>query len=212
MLDKKIIKITSGFHRNQNVLFLHFEKEFHLIEELKLQVNAKWSQTNRCWYCSNTSVHLNSLKKLGAKLSSNIHTTQKSNTNRVEQINNASQITTHTNKFKDWLQVHRYSTNTIKTYTDALKVFLTFYSSKRASEITTDDILRLNKEYILSKNYSASYQNQVINALKLFYAKIEHQNMDLNQIERPRKSFKLPQVLTEDEIIRIINAIENIKH
>ncbi|MFB9095305.1 phage integrase N-terminal SAM-like domain-containing protein, partial [Flavobacterium jumunjinense] len=39
-------------------------------------------------------------------------------------------------QFKHWLQSKRYSENTIKTYSEALQSFLTFFNQKSVFEIT----------------------------------------------------------------------------
>ena len=61
-----------------------------------------------------------------------------------------------------WLKSKRYSSNTIKTYTEALRTFLKYYASKPSSQITNDDLIQFNNDYILKSNYSASFQNQVV--------------------------------------------------
>ena len=43
---------------------------------------------------------------------------------------------------------------------------------KKPEAITKDDFIEFNNKYILRKGLSASYQNQVVNALKLFYQTI----------------------------------------
>ncbi len=76
--------------------------------------------------------------------------------------------------FEMWLKSCRYSSNTIKSYVYSLRVYLDFFRNKDPADITDSDFIRFNNEYILKNYYSASYQNQVINAIKLFYQKIEH--------------------------------------
>ena len=76
-------------------------------------------------------------------------------------------------EFKKWLQSKRYSLNTIKTYTDALKSFLTFYAQKNIHDIDNKDVIHFNNEYILKNNLSSSYQNQIVNAIKLYFSSIQ---------------------------------------
>lgn len=115
-------------------------------------------------------------------------------------------------KFREWMYVQRYGTNTVKTYMEALRVFFRFYPEKTICEINNQDVVRFNAEYILKHGLSASYQNQVINALKLFYITIAKKTLLLTELERPRRAFKLPQVLSAAEVCQIINATGNLKH
>ncbi len=115
-------------------------------------------------------------------------------------------------KFKQWLLSKRYSPSTIKTYSEALKSFLIFYREKPIAEITNEDVIIYNNEYILKNNLSASYQNQIVNAIKLFFQTIRETKMLVDKIHRPKRSKLLPNVLSKEEVKLILNAHSNIKH
>lgn len=72
-------------------------------------------------------------------------------------------------RFEDWMRNKRYSESTIKTYKEALVVFLRFLGNKAIDDIDNLDLETFNKEYILARAYSSSYQNQVVNGIKLFF-------------------------------------------
>ena len=114
--------------------------------------------------------------------------------------------------FTWWLRSKRYSENTIKTYTEALRVFLQFFSYKELDEIDNEDIITFNDEYILKKGLSASYQNQMVNAVKLFFQTVQNKRLDIEKIHRPKKSKTLPNVLSKEEIKAILEVHVNIKH
>lgn len=118
----------------------------------------------------------------------------------------------HINQFINFLNYRRYSPNSIKTYTDALEVFFRFHQNKEPERLTVDDIIHFNTAYIIRKNLSTSYQNQVINAIKLFYRNRFNRVMDLENIQRPRREKRLPNVLSKTEIKAIIEAPTNLKH
>ena len=118
----------------------------------------------------------------------------------------------HLEHFKNYLISQRYSPNTIKTYTDALGVFFHYHSNKVPEQLGISEIIEFNTGYILRKNLSASYQNQVINAIKLFYRNRFNRVMDLNNIQRPRREKRLPNVLSKQEVKAILEAPTNLKH
>jgi len=115
-------------------------------------------------------------------------------------------------KFKQWLLSKRYSPSTIKTYSEALKSFFIFYREKPIAEISNEDVIIYNNEYILKNNLSASYQNQIVNAIKLFFQTIRETKMLVDKIHRPKRSKLLPNVLSKEEIKLILNVHNNIKH
>ena len=115
-------------------------------------------------------------------------------------------------RFEDWMISKRYSPGTQKTYADALRVFLQYMGGKPVSDLVPEDLIRFNKEYILRHGYSASYQNQVVNALKLFLRVNESALMMPEMLPRPRSEKKLPNVLSKEEVRRILDAPQNLKH
>jgi integrase/recombinase XerD len=121
-------------------------------------------------------------------------------------------INPHLEHFKNYLISQRYSPNTIKTYTDALAVFFQFHNNQDPKQLGIADITHFNTGYILKKNLSASYQNQVINAIKLFYRNRFNRVMNLDNIQRPRREKRLPNVLSKQEIKAILEAPTNLKH
>ncbi|MEI8099612.1 MAG: site-specific tyrosine recombinase/integron integrase [Sediminibacterium sp.] len=114
--------------------------------------------------------------------------------------------------FKQWLQSRRYSPSTIKTYTEALKSFLVYFNDKPVSTLTNQDVIDYNTHYILKKNLSTSFQNQVVNAIKLYFNTLQNIEIVIDKIHRPRREKLLPNVLSKDEIKKILEAHSNIKH
>ncbi len=115
-------------------------------------------------------------------------------------------------QFKHWLQSKRYSENTIKTYSEALQSFLTFFNQKSVFEITNDDVILYNTAYILKNKLSSSYQNQIVNAIKLYFKTIRNEVLVIEKIHRPKREKILPNVLSKEEIKSILEAPKNLKH
>jgi len=118
----------------------------------------------------------------------------------------------HLLAFKSYMHYRRYSPNTIKTYTEALEIFFRFFQNRALESLTIEDIIDFNNDYILKKKLSASYQNQVINAIKLFYRNRFKRVMEVDFIQRPRREKRLPNVLSKKEIKAILEAPTNLKH
>ena len=114
--------------------------------------------------------------------------------------------------FIRYLNSKRYSANTIKVYSDSLTIFLRYFSMKEIAAISNDDLIDFNNNYILKNNFSASFQNQVVNAVKLYFSAIQHKKMDVELIHRPRREKVLPNVLSKEEVKAILDAHVNIKH
>lgn len=96
-------------------------------------------------------------------------------------------------------------------YLSHMKRLINFYR-KSPEKIKTDDL----REYLLflmeEKDVSNSYVNQTVSAIKLFYKEILGDEKKISDIPRPRKTKKLPVVLSRKEINKILNSVSNIKH
>jgi integrase/recombinase XerD len=114
--------------------------------------------------------------------------------------------------FRNWLQSRRYSPNTIKVYIDTLAIFLRYFPDKEVTEIRNDDLIDFNNNYILKNNFSSSYQNQVVNGIKLFYRSMHQTKFDVELVHRPKKEKTLPNVLSKEEVKKILEVTTNIKH
>ncbi len=114
--------------------------------------------------------------------------------------------------FEAWLTGHRYSGRTIEVYLNAINVFLNYFADKDPNEITNSDLVLFNRDYIIKKGYSVSYQNQVINAVKLYFLKIEKKQLLVEEIERPKKYRPLPKVISKQIVEKMLVSIPNFKH
>ena len=118
----------------------------------------------------------------------------------------------HIKAFKSYMLFKRYSENTIKVYTNALELFFRFFPDRKPESLTNEDITFFNESCILKKNLSSSYQNQVINAIKLFYRNRFNRSMEVDYIQRPRREKRLPNVLSKSEVKAILASPTNLKH
>lgn len=114
--------------------------------------------------------------------------------------------------FKKWMEHKRYSESTIDTYNKAIRIFLRFVKPKKISEINNEDMVRFVHLYMIPRKLSQSYQNQAVNAARLFFKTIQGSKVITEQIERPRREHKLPNVLSKEEVAAILRAPHNLKH
>lgn len=107
---------------------------------------------------------------------------------------------------------NRYCLQTAKTYSSVLEKFFKWIN-KDFMKISNQDIDDYIEYMLIEMNYSQSYYNQFISAFikfkKIFYP---NKRFKTYLLSRPKKEHKLPEVLSEDEIILILKAIKNKKH
>ena len=80
------------------------------------------------------------------------------------------------------------------------------------AEVTNDDIIRFVHLYMMSRNLSQSYQNQAVNAARLFFKTIQGSKVITEQIDRPRREHKLPLLSTILKLMPTDLLMTNGKH
>jgi integrase/recombinase XerD len=169
---------------------------------------ARWSQTKNKWFIDKNKFDLNRLLSvLKEKAVVDYSGLKENNTTPVP-----AEIEQSLTTLKLWMKHKRYSESTIKTYLDSAKSFLLFVYPKPIKSIANEYMVRYVNEYIIKRGLSFSYQNQAVNAIKLFFREVVHSALDFDKLERPRREHKLPNVLSKEEIKQILNAHSNIKH
>ena len=218
----KEVEMEHGLHKNSIRLFLKFSYDQKLIELVKTLHGAKWSHSKRVWHIPYDLEMPDKLKFLfnehGAELNyvnefMELPKLQSLKAKPNDALPEAS--AEHVEKLKammSWMRSRRYSESTIATYTDAMKTFLRFFGDKSISDINNDDVVTFNNEYVLKNRFSSSFQNQVVNAIKLFFRVVENKVMETEKVHRPKREHVLPNVLSKEEIRAILNAPRNIKH
>jgi integrase/recombinase XerD len=187
---RKLIK-----HRGESRIAVQFAKEVTLIKRIKQFEGARWSQQKKLWHLPDTPENRDHFKI--ALYEDTIPSDE-----GLEQLR----------RFSQFLLSKRYSPSTIKTYGEALKSFFIYFRHKDISTITNEDIIEYHNNFILENNFSTSYQNQIVSAIKLYFATIRDKKVDLAKIHRPRREKLLPNVLSKEEIKSILEAHSNIKH
>ncbi len=110
------------------------------------------------------------------------------------------------------LQLKNYSEATISNYRNWFTVFLSCFPDRKPSTITKKEIMDFLISYRHSEKWSATSQNQLINAIKFFYEKLLNRPAEVYELPRAQKPQQLPTVFSESEILAIIKASHNLKH
>ena len=109
-------------------------------------------------------------------------------------------------QLKTELKLRGFSPLTVRNYTFFVEKFLQ-KTNKLASELNEEDV-----KLYLSDLFDTKAKNTIMLAaasLKFFYAEILKK--DFSQIKIPKKEKALPEVLTKEEVLKLINSADNEK-
>lgn len=120
-------------------------------------------------------------------------------------------MTAELKEYNRLIRLKNYSLSTINSYTFCFEKFLNYFQGKDIDSLTKDEVIDfLYSEH--EKGFSASYQNQLINAIKFYYEKILGRKKEFYNLPRAKKPQKLPTVLSEEEITTLLDQPDNLKH
>ena len=201
------IKLVPLIHNNIKYIGIYCLKNKQWETEL-LKMGAKWNKRNEFLFLKNTSENLNHIfHYFKGKAWIDIKELKVSKTTSKKLIE-----IEFPQEYELLLKRKRYSENTIKTYCSLFKSFLVFYATKKPKDITEAEIRAYQDYLVNTKKVAVSTQNQHINAIKFYYEKVLGGERKYYEIDRPRKERKLPTVLSEQQVIAILNVTKNIKH
>lgn len=112
------------------------------------------------------------------------------------------------------LVVRGYSPRTRKVYLGHLRRFLAWCRERQ--DAVPDDPTGRARAYIVDLvergGISRSYHNQVVSALRFYYEGVLGEPELALQVPRPRRDRRLPSVLSQKEVARLLGQSRNPKH
>jgi integrase/recombinase XerD len=187
------INPSSIKHRNEDVVLLAFAYNKDFIDIIKAN-KGRWSKTLNGWYIPKSKTILSKITYAIAALKE-IDIERKEIKHLVRK-----------------LELKSYSKSTISSYRNSFSLFLDHFNTKNIIVLTKQDI----EDYLLylakTKRYSEAAIHTSINAIKFYYEQVLQRDKEIYQVQRPKKPIKNPTVFSENEVKRIFDAVDNIKH
>lgn len=186
---------------SRKIIFIRFEKNKQLIEQVKAFVGSKWNYENRSWYVPDNSEY-RKLFNLPEDYSIGKYVLSKiSLTNRDEIQRLIYQ-----------LKLKGYSPNTIRAYSHEFAQYLYYLRDFNAKDCGETEVRAYLIFCIDDLKLSENSLHSRINAVKFYYEKVLFQDRIFLEIPRPKKQSKLPKALNMYEVRKILDATENLKH
>lgn len=120
-------------------------------------------------------------------------------------------ISDHVTKLRNYMEFRNYSKNSVDNYCSNFTSFLIFFEKKKIThpdKITSEMIIDFLSQFKEPSTHSGYHS-----AIKIYYEKIARIGIEkFKYIERPKRSKKLPIVLSVEEIQSMFSVCENLKH
>jgi integrase/recombinase XerD len=207
------VKLNRITHRGEKIVLLSFDKNEKLIALAK-SISCRFSNTHKGWWLLDNAQNLKRIQEVFGPYIKDKEPVQETNLSvkktaydKLTPVHKA-----HIKTYINFLKSRRFSESTIRSYVHSIQLFLAFFNDRPMESLTNEDVIRFNNEYILAKRLSGSFQNQIVNAIKKFFLVVENRRMDIDEIHRPRREQKLPNVLSKEEVKMILQVPKNLKH
>ncbi len=201
---------------NKGRLKLFFGVNKDMARAIKTMPFYNWNDQYKYWSVPYSEKILNDIKtyanNLGFKI---IYQEEKEEINEKKNkiaVHNIQNYRRCPEEYILKLKEMRYSENTIKVYSAMFEGFINYYNKLELSTIEESMITDYLRHLVFDRKVSVSCQNQAINAVKFYYERVLGGERKIYIVDRPRKEQTLPVVLNEEEVSKILNATENIKH
>ncbi|MEM7061736.1 MAG: integron integrase [Cyanobacteria bacterium P01_B01_bin.77] len=112
---------------------------------------------------------------------------------------------------RDAIRLRHYSYRTEETYVQWIRRYILFHNKRHPKDMGIPEIEAFLTHLAVNKHVAAATQNQALSALLFLYRQVLDQPLD-SRIDaiRAKRSYKLPTVLTPDEVKAIIQVMSGV--
>lgn len=176
-------------------LLLSFDYDEEIIKKVKGIEGRRWDPRERKWVFPDNENTINKINELFS--ATEVMDCREHNDKLID-------------KLEDELKLRGFSRKTIKSYSGHIGRYLEYYPNE-SHPLKKELIEKYLLNLLENKNSSHSYVNQAVSAIKFTLKNVVNDDIDI-AIKRPKKERKLPEVLSQAEVLKILNALDNKKH
>ena len=191
--------MTVNISKHESELAVSFDYSQERIAKVKSIKGHKWNANDKIWTIPFTEENLVMLKELFKNEQKNIDIENNSRNKELYKL------------MEEEIKLKGYSFKTKKSYMSHIKRFSSFIN-KNLDEIVNQDVRQYTLFLLENRNVSHSYANQAISAIKFLCNEVLRQNKIIELMPRPKKENKLPNVLSFEDVTKILVALKNEKH
>ncbi|MVN23258.1 tyrosine-type recombinase/integrase [Mucilaginibacter arboris] len=199
-IQEPLCRFETAEHADKDVIFIYFEHNSKLNQEVKKLAGVKWSQSKKAWYVTHNQTNRHKfnlpLNPVGKEVLSLIH-----------PVNQPALLF-----FIETLQLKTYSESTVKTYRNEFAQLLYLLKSVPVNTLGTT---RLRSYFLYCTNTLKLSENTLhsrINAVKFYFEQVLHREKLFFEIPRPKKPALLPKIISTKDISKLFTVTENLKH
>ncbi len=115
-------------------------------------------------------------------------------------------------KYETKLILKNYSKRTIEVYLSGLSIFIKYIQENDIDTVTPVVLEKFFKYSVTESHYGFSMMKQLLASVKFLYFDVLNKPIDFDFNIKMKKPSTIPEVLSVEEVQRLLNSFKNIKH
>ncbi len=200
-----VVRLQPLSHRDQSCIAIVGSLTAGAYQAINSFPGRRYSRTHGCWYVPYDASALDSLaQQIGRFQGVDVSEKFRSST--------LGSVIALPEGYHEQLIRLRYSESTSENYESQFRQFMKWLAPRTLSDLNDEVIKGYLFHLANDRKIGISTQNTAINAIKFYLEKVHRGDRKVYYVDRPMKESKLPHVLTQDEVRRLIGATKNVKH
>ena len=115
-------------------------------------------------------------------------------------------------KYESKLILKNYSDRTVEVYVSALGIFIAYLKNNDVEKVTPKILEEFYRYAQKELDYGYSMMKQLLASVKFLYQDVLKKDIDFDFNIKMKKPSTIPEVLSVEEVQRLLNSFTNIKH
>lgn len=209
-----MVTLQPLWHRNKMCIAILFKRNAVIDQVVRNLSGRLFSISKHCWYVPYSEEQLKRLREIFEEIGE-VTICDNLEQDIPRELLLPAKVIPDVQLPVDYIETLkrlRYSEATVENYVSQFKNFLTFIQPADCSGITEEKINAYLLHLVEVKKVSISTQNQAINSIKFYLERVLRGERKEYFVERPIKDWKLPTVMSEEEIQALFLNTRNLKH
>ncbi len=226
-----VIQLKPFFYNGKECIGLHGPGDGYFHSTIKKIAGIKWYSIGRYWYIPCTRVAYDSFKKQvehlftidTAKLRQYLEQRKVKISDQQQSIKaiTAMQLIKFPlckenllafEAMRNKMVVKGFSQNTIRNYLYEFNLLLRLLKERSVNDLSKDHIQSYLLWLLKDQGFSETKVHTAVNAIKFYFEQVMERGKEFYDLPRPKKPFKLPEILAEEEVLTLIQGVKNLKH
>ncbi|ABR47605.1 phage integrase family protein [Alkaliphilus metalliredigens QYMF] len=195
---------------NEEELKVTFQYNNQLVEKIRKVEGRRWDADQKYWVVPNNAKCIDDLTNIF--IDEDIRWDESLSFSKTENSEcNFHDINLALQQLEKQFTLKGYSPKTKKSYIGHVKRFLGFINNK-PEVLTKQDVEKYMYHLLNVQENSHAFANQALSAIKFYYQHSLKKDKVLYDLPRPKKEKTLPNILSQREVLSILDSVNNIKH